>query len=64
MHKHKGSKKCQQWPPNLRQSELPKRAMEKLETDHLHLGDEAELVFDLHEDGVEGQLVGLLVQPG
>lgn len=31
---------------------------------HLHLGDEAELVFDLQEDGVEGQLVGLLVESG
>lgn len=31
---------------------------------HLHFGDEAELVFDLQEDRVEGQLVGLLVEPG
>lgn len=35
-----------------------------LTLNHLHLGDKAELVFDLQEDGVEGQLVGLLVESG
>lgn len=35
-----------------------------LTLNHLHLGDEAELVFDLQEDGVEGQLVGLLIESG
>lgn len=31
---------------------------------HLHLGHKAELVFDLQENRVKGQLVGLLVEPG
>lgn len=31
---------------------------------HLHPGDQAELVFDLKEDRVERQLVGLLVEAG
>lgn len=35
-----------------------------LRLNNLHLGDEAELVFDLQEDGVESQLVGLLVESG
>lgn len=33
-------------------------------THHLYLGDQAELVLDLQKDGVEGQLVGLLVEAG
>lgn len=35
-----------------------------LTLNHLHLGHKAELVFDLQENGVKGQLVGLLVEPG
>lgn len=31
---------------------------------HLHLGHKAELVFDLQENWVKGQLVGLLVESG
>lgn len=31
---------------------------------HLDLGDQAELLLDLQEDGVKGQLVGLLVESG
>lgn len=35
-----------------------------LTPNHLHLGNKAELVFDLQEDGVKGQLVGLLIESG
>lgn len=31
---------------------------------HLDLGDQAELLLDLQENGVKGQLVGLLVESG
>lgn len=40
------------------------KSRRNLTLNHLHLGDKAELVFDLQEDGVEGQLVGLLVESG
>jgi len=37
------------------------KSSRNLTRNHLHLGDETELVFDLQEDRVEGQLVGLLI---
>lgn len=40
------------------------RSSRNLTLNHLHLGDKAELVFDLQEDRVESQLVGLLVESG